>query len=181
MGKCGEVWGEMCNFVAEFLIKKEQMRFLGNIEARTDAKGRAFLPATFRKVLQASGSETLVLRKDIFQSCLVLYPESVWNEQMDALRSRLNRYNAQHQNIFRQFVSEVEIVTLDGNGRFLIPKRYMVMTGIQQDVKFIGMGDTIEIWAVGKVEESQMSSDEFGQALESIMTQEATPIDNNWK
>ena len=27
------------------------MRFLGNIEAKTDAKGRAFLPATFRKVL----------------------------------------------------------------------------------------------------------------------------------
>ena len=89
------------------------MRLLGNIEAKTDVKGRAFLPAVFRKVLQASGSESLVLRKDIFQSCLVLYPESVWNEQMDMLRARLNRYNAQHQRIFRQFVSEVEAVTLD--------------------------------------------------------------------
>ena len=47
------------------------MRFLGNIEAKTDAKGRAFLPAVFRKVLQASGEENLVLRKDIFQQCLV--------------------------------------------------------------------------------------------------------------
>ena len=172
------MWGEMCNFVAEFLYKEEQMRFLGNIEARTDAKGRAFLPATFRKVLQASGSETLVLRKDIFQDCLVLYPESVWNEQMDTLRGKLNRYNAQHQQIFRQFVSEVEIVTLDGNGRFLIPKRYLAMAGIQQDVKFIGMGDTIEIWAGGRAEESQMSSEAFGQALEGIMAQGATPIGN---
>ena len=141
------------------------MRFLGNIEAKTDAKGRAFLPAVFRKVLQASGSESLVLRKDIFQNCLVLYPESVWNEQMDSLRARLNRYNAQHQKIFRQFVSEVELVNLDGNGRFLIPKRYLSMAAIRQDVKFIGMGDTIEIWANEKVEESQMSSEEFGQAL----------------
>jgi MraZ protein len=150
------------------------MRFLGNIEARIDAKGRAFLPSTFRKVLQASGSESLVLRKDIFQPCLVLYPESVWNEQMDALRARLNRYNAQHQRIFRQFVSEVELVTLDGNGRFLIPKRYLSMTEIQQDVKFIGMGDTIEIWSDVKVEASQMGSDEFGKALEDIMA-EALP------
>lgn len=150
------------------------MRFLGNIEARIDAKGRAFLPSTFRKVLQASGSESLVLRKDIFQPCLVLYPESVWNEQMDALRARLNRYNAQHQRIFRQFVSEVELVTLDGNGRFLIPKRYLSMTEIQQDVKFIGMGDTIEIWSDVKVEASQMESDEFGKALEEIMA-EALP------
>ena len=148
------------------------MRFLGNIEAKTDAKGRVFLPAVFRKVLQASGSESLVLRKDIFQDCLVLYPESVWNEQMDALRARLNRYNAQHQKIFRQFVSEVEMVSLDGNGRFLIPKRSLGMAAIRQDVKFIGMGDTIEIWSNEKVEESLMSSEEFGQALEEIMAAE---------
>ena len=151
------------------------MRFLGNIEAKTDAKGRAFLPAVFRKVLQASGNESLVLRKDIFQPCLVLYPESVWNEQMDMLRSRLNRYNAQHQRIFRQFVSEVEQVTLDGNGRFLIPKRYLQLSGIQQEIKFIGMGDTIEIWSNEKIQESQMGSEEFGQALESIMGQEVSP------
>ena len=42
------------------------MRFLGNIDAKTDTKGRAFLPATFRKVLNASGEESLILRKDIF-------------------------------------------------------------------------------------------------------------------
>ena len=151
------------------------MRFLGNIEAKTEAKGRAFLPAVFRKMLQASGSESLVLRKDIFQDCLVLYPESVWNEQMDTLRGKLNRYNAQHQKIFRQFVSEVEMTALDGNGRFLIPKRYLQMAGIQQNIKFIGMGDTIEIWANEKVEESKMDGEEFGQALESIMTQENVP------
>jgi MraZ protein len=151
------------------------MRFLGNIEAKTDAKGRAFLPAVFRKMLQASGSESLVLRKDIFQDCLVLYPESVWNEQMDTLRGKLNRYNAQHQKIFRQFVSEVEMTALDGNGRFLIPKRYLQMAGIQQNIKFIGMGDTIEIWANEKVEESKMDGEEFGQALESIMTQDSAP------
>jgi len=153
------------------------MRFLGNIEAKTDAKGRAFLPAVFRKVLQASGNETLILRKDIFQPCLVLYPESVWNEQQDMLRRRLNRYNAQHQQIFRQFVSEVELVTLDGNGRFLIPKRYLQMAGIRQDVKFIGMDDTIEIWANDRVESTMMSSEEFGKALEDIMGQEPSPAE----
>ena len=145
------------------------MRFLGNIEAKTDVKGRVFLPAVFRKVLQSSGQENLIMRKDIFQDCLVLYPENVWNEQMDTLRQRLNRYNAGHQRIFRQFVSEVEMLTLDRNGRFLIPKRYMQIAGIQQTVKFIGMGDTIEIWAAEKIEATQMEGEVFGQALEDIM------------
>jgi len=153
-------------------IKEVRMRFLGNIEAKTDSKGRAFLPAIFRKVLQVGGDERLVLRKDVFQPCLVIYPESVWNEQMDALRSRLNRWNKQQQQVFRQFVSEVELLTLDGNGRFLIPKRYLRMADIIQNIKFIGMGDTIEIWSNQKVEEQQMKPDEFGQALEELMNEE---------
>lgn len=146
------------------------MRFLGNIEAKLDAKGRAFLPATFRKILQAGGEESLVLRKDVFQPCLVLYPESVWNEQMDIMRQKLNRWNNQHQQVFRQFVSEVELVGLDGNGRFLIPKRYQRMAAIEQDIKFVGLGDTIEIWAVQKAEEQKMSPEDFSDAIEELMT-----------
>ena len=153
------------------------MRFLGNIEAKIDIKGRAFLPATFRKILLAGGNGTdnadnslrLVLRKDVFQPCLVLYPESVWNEQMDLMRQRLNRWNKQQQQVFRQFVSQVEIVTLDGNGRFLIPRRYLRMAEIEQDIKFTGMGDTIEIWNSQKAEQQQMKPVEFGAALEELM------------
>lgn len=145
------------------------MRFLGNIEAKTDSKGRVFLPSVFRKVLQASGDESLVLRRDIFQPCLVLYPQSVWNEQMDLLRRRLNRWNEQHQQLFRQFVSDVELLTLDGNGRFLIPKRYLKMANITQAVKFIGMGDTIEIWSNDNGDRPFMEADEFSKALQEVM------------
>ncbi len=145
------------------------MRFLGNIEARADTKGRAFLPAAFRKVLQAAGEERLVLRKDVFQQCLVLYPETVWNEQMDALRTRLSRWNATHQQIFRQFVSDVELVALDSNGRILMPRRYLLMAGIEQDIKFIGMGDTIEVWSNERTQQPFMEATEFGKALGEIM------------
>ena len=145
------------------------MRFLGNIEAKVDVKGRAFLPSTFRKVLSVSGEEVLVLRKDIFESCLVLYPQSVWNEHIDTLRSKLSRWNRKDQMVFRQYVSEVETITLDANGRFLIPKRYLKLANVEQEISFIGMGDSIEIWAKSKTEEPFMTSDDFGKALEDIM------------
>lgn len=45
------------------------IQFLGNIEAKADAKGRVFIPATFRKQLQAASEERLVLRKDVYQDC----------------------------------------------------------------------------------------------------------------
>ena len=173
MGNCGGLWRKLINFATEISLKEVRMRFLGNIEAKTDAKGRAFLPAVFRKVLQASGEERLVLRKDVFQACLVLYPESVWNEQLERLRSRLNRWSKQQQQVYRQFVSEVELISLDGNGRFLIPKRYQRMAAIEQDIKFVGMGDTIEIWSVQKAEEQQMTPEDFGAALEELMKVES--------
>lgn len=145
------------------------MRFLGNIDAKTDTKGRAFLPATFRKVLNASGEESLILRKDIFEPCLVLYPQSVWNQRMDALRKRLSRWNKYDQMIYRQFVTDVEIITLDNSGRFLIPKRYLKMVNIDQQIRFTGMDDCIEIWATGDSEQPFMSAEEFSRAMEETM------------
>ena len=145
------------------------MRFLGNIEAKTDTKGRAFLPAVFRKVLQTSGEENLVLRKDVFQKCLVLYPESVWNTRLDLLKNQLRLWKQAHQQMFRQFVSEAEVVSLDGNGRFLISKRLQKIAEIDQDIQFIGMDDTIEIWSPQNLKQTLRSEEEFGEEFERIM------------
>ena len=146
------------------------MRFIGNIEAKTDSKGRVFLPACFRRILQAGGCDKVMLRKDVYQDCLVIYPEESWNEQLNLLRSRLDKWNAKHQMIFRQFVADVEELNIDSNGRILLPKRYMNMACINQEVRFIGMDDTIEIWAKEKVEKPFITPEEFGEELEKIMT-----------
>ena len=146
------------------------MRFIGNIEAKTDSTGRVFLPACFRRILQAGGCDKVMLRKDVYQDCLVIYPEESWNEQLNLLRSRLDKWNAKHQMIFRQFVADVEELNIDSNGRILLPKRYMNMACINQEVRFIGMDDTIEIWAKEKVEKPFMTPEEFGEELEKIMT-----------
>lgn len=148
------------------------IQFLGNIEAKTDAKGRVFIPATFRKQLQAASEERLVLRKDVYQDCLVLYPESVWFATQNQLRRRLNKWNAKQQMIFRQFVSDAEVMTPDGNGRILLPKRYLQMAGIQSDVRFIGVDNTIEIWAKERADQPFMSSDEFSEALGELLGDE---------
>ena len=134
------------------------MRFLGNIEAKADSKGRVFLPAGFRKVLQASGEEVLVLRKDVYQKCLVLFPESVWNARLDLLKAQMSPWKPAHQQMFRQFVSEAETVALDGNG---------------QDIRVIGMDDTIEIWSPQHLEEVQQSDEAFSAAFEDIMNGES--------
>jgi MraZ protein len=120
-------------------------------------------------VLQASGEENLVLRKDVFQKCLVLYPESVWNARLDMLKNQLRPWKQTHQQMFRQFVSEAEVVNLDGNGRFLISKRLQKVAEIEQDIQFIGMDDTIEIWAPKNLRQTLQSEEDFGREFEQIM------------
>ncbi|MGI6231271.1 MAG: division/cell wall cluster transcriptional repressor MraZ [Prevotella sp.] len=155
------------------------MRFLGNIEAKMDAKGRAFLPSTFRKVLAASGEEGLVLRRDIFENCLVIYPRQIWNAEMDEMRARLSRWDRQQQMVFRKFVSGVTDLSMDGNGRILIPRTFLDAVGIGQQIRFVGMGDTIEIWpddTAGGDEGTDdlfMSSEDFGEALQQLMGDKA--------
>lgn len=147
------------------------MRFFGDFPAKTDAKGRVFLPAAYRKVLAANGEEKLVMRRDLHQECLVLYPESLWNQMLDALRAKLNRWNREHQDIIRGFVADSEIVELDGNGRFLINKRKMNEVGINQEVRFLAVDDTIEVWDKDVFEQHLQSQKEsLGERIQEAMS-----------
>lgn len=171
--------GELCVTLETNCNNNVRMRFLGNIEAKTDTKGRAFLPAQFRKVLSASGQEHLVLRQDVFEKILVIYPEEVWCKMMDEMRAKLSRWDRREQMVYRTFVSSVINITVDGNGRILIPKSFMQQSGIRQSIRFVGMGDTIEIWPnEPDAPQPFMQADTFGQSLEDLMKADSGTTDS---
>lgn len=115
------------------------------------------------------GETRLVLRKDIFQECLVLYPASVWNDELSELRSKLNKWDEEEQQIFRQFSLEVEILEMDANGRILIPKKYMQSVKITTDVRFVGLDHTIEIWNREILEKTTLSPDTFKDSVKKCL------------
>lgn len=149
------------------------VRFIGNIDAKMDEKGRVFFPAVFRRILQKDGDEALMVRKDVHQNCLVLYPKSVWNQILDDMRSRLNRWNSKQQMMLRQFVAGVDELVIDGNGRILIPKRLQQQINLQPGVRFIGMDDTIELWSQSEADSLLDNAAELGENLEQLLGGEA--------
>lgn len=153
------------------------MRFTGNIDAKVDEKGRVFVPSSFRKILQREDVQGLIMRRDIFQDCLVLYPQEVWDKQVDAITAKTNMFDRNGRNALRWFVAGAEAVTLDSGGRMLIPKRYLEETGIQNEVRFIGVDDTMEIWSKQKVEAFNSQGKEMAASLELLMcgTDNGTP------
>ena len=144
-------------------------QFLGNYEAKADSKGRIFVPAVFRKLLQLQNEEWFVLRKDIFQDCLVLYPGTVWEKEIETLRSKLNKWNKTEQQVFRQFVLDAERIEMDTSGRILVSKRYLQLAGIDSNVRFLGVDNTIEIWAKEKLEKPLMNPFDFANEIEKLM------------
>lgn len=146
------------------------MRFTGNIDARLDDKGRVFLPAAFRRILQREGEGGLILRRDIFQPCLILYPEEVWNAQVDSITQRTNMFDRQGRDALRRFVAGAEAISLDSGGRMLIPRRYLEAAAIQGDVRFIGVDNTIEVWSKEAAEHLLDEPDKLGDDLEKMMS-----------
>ena len=151
------------------------MRFTGNIYAKVDEKGRVFVPSCFRKVLQREEQQGLILRRDVFQRCLVLYPEQVWHEQVDAITAKTNMFDRNGRNALRKFVAGAESVTLDSGGRILIPRRYLEEANIKNDVRFIGIDNTIESWNRQDAEAILDDPDALGDYLERMMS---TPQEN---
>ena len=151
------------------------MSFIGQFPVRLDAKNRAFMPAGFRRILQQSDSQTLVVRKDYFENCLVVYPAAQWQEEIAKVRAKLNRFDGNQQMVYRKLVSEAQEVQLDSNGRMLLPQALLDRVGIKQDALFVGMEQTIEIWAPGIAasgsQQPFMSDSEFADNLKKFMTE----------
>ena len=154
---------------------QQRMSFIGQFPVRLDAKNRAFMPAGFRRILQQSGDQTLVVRKDYFENCLVVYPASQWRDEIAGVRARLNRFDGNQQMVYRKLVSEAQELQLDSNGRLLLPQTLLDKVGIKQDALFVGMEQTIEIWApeiaAAGGRQPFMSDDEFADSLKKFMTE----------
>lgn len=135
--------------------------FKGTVHAKTDVKGRVFIPAAFRKILQSSEESCLILRKDVFKDCLVLCLESTWNENLNELRQRLNEWDEEEQELYRSISATVEDVELDSSGRVLIPKKYLQAAKISNAVCFVGMNRHIEIWNPDQFNKALLSADDL--------------------
>jgi MraZ protein len=146
------------------------MRFLGNIVAKLDAKNRVFIPAAFRKQLLQDEGQRLYLRKDVFQKCITVYTLDVWEEELLNLRASLNRWEPEQQELYRQFMIDAEEVIPDSSGRILISKQLLSLVGIESEVRFLGVDNTLEIWPKEALEKPRIEPEVFGQKMRELLS-----------
>lgn len=142
--------------------------FIGDYVCRIDEKGRLLLPAAFKKALPAEAHNTFVVKKDIYESCLVLYPLNEWEKQVQLIRQRLNPYNREHNAFLRGFFKGTAEVELDATNRLLIPKRLLEEVKIEREVVLSGQDGKIEVWNK-EAYDNINHADEFARLAEKIM------------
>ena len=80
--------------------------FIGDYTCKVDVKGRIILPMAFKKQMPADAQDHFVVRKDIFENCLVLYAIEDWNRQLEKIRKKVNPYNREQNMFLRNFLRE---------------------------------------------------------------------------
>lgn len=143
--------------------------FIGDYACKVDAKGRIILPMAFKKQMPLDAQDHFMVRKDIFENCLVLYSIEDWNRQLEKIRKRMNPYNREHNMFLRNFFMGTMELTLDNNNRMLIPRRLLDSIGADRDVVLAGQDGRIEIWASDIYEKIEMPAEEFALLAEKLM------------
>lgn len=143
--------------------------FIGDYVCKVDEKGRLLFPAAFKKQNKSASPDRYVVRKDIFETCLVVYTMEEWERQNELIRKNTNPYNREHNRFLREFYRGTAEINLDSSGRLLIPKRLLDMASATKELVLTGQDSRIEIWAKEKYDSHESDEQAFAQLAEKIM------------
>jgi MraZ protein len=145
--------------------------FIGDYTCKVDAKGRVMLPAAFKKQMPQAAQDKYVIKKDIYEKCLVLYPMDEWERQNQLIRQNINPYNKDHNRFLREFFKDTAEAELDSNNRFLIPMRLLNLVGIDKETEVVLAGQLgkIEIWAKDQYDKTSEQIEDFGELANKIL------------
>jgi len=144
------------------------LNLIGEFDCRLDAKGRLVLPAVLRKQLGKEADSGFVMNRDVHDPCLVLYPNSIWEETAKKLR-RLNRFVKANAEFIRRFNAGATPVVPDPTGRMLLPYALVKGARLGADIKLIGSDDRIEVWDAKAYDQWRGETVDMSSLSEQVM------------
>lgn len=117
------------------------MVFYGEYEVSMTSGGRVALPKKIREAL--SGTEFVISKG--FTSCLAGYDKRDWEKRASDLLE-VSLLEKEHIEKRRVLFSSTVYVTVDDQGRSVLPKNLREFAKIENKVMIIGVGDHFEIW-----------------------------------
>ena len=126
--------------------------FLSTYVNKVDRKGRVSVPATFRSTLATNSQPNLVVA---FPSLRVRAVECTGSQRIEEMQRRidtLEQFSDEYENL-TQIFADSHPMSMDPEGRIVLPETLKEHAGIGCDVAFVGLGAMFQLWDPAQYEE----------------------------
>ena len=120
--------------------------FLSSYENKIDKKGRVSVPASFRSFLTTQGYNGFVSYPSFSNPAL----ECCTQERIEKLSNSidtLNPFEEKRDYFATAVLSESSNLIFDTEGRVQFPKKLLDVAKIKNDILFVGLGKTFQVWS----------------------------------
>lgn len=125
-------------------------RFVSTYTNKIDAKGRVSIPAAFRAVLDrdaysAGGTIGIYCYPSLDAPALDAGGERL-AKKIDGLLAGLPDYSDERDELSVALYGDVQILSIDGDGRIVLPESLRSHAGLSSAVTFVGLGEKFQMW-----------------------------------
>ncbi len=128
-------------------------RFVSTYINKIDAKGRVSIPAPFRAVLECDGYAGGVYCYPSLDAPALDAGGERLAKKIDGLLADLPDYSDERDELSVALYGDVQVLSVDGDGRIVLPEGLRGHAGLAGKVAFVGLGDKFQMWEPERFEE----------------------------
>lgn len=119
--------------------------FLSTHTNKIDKKGRVSVPASFRAELAEESFQGVVLFRSNVHQCLEGFAWSYMQEIGKRL-DNFDLFSSEQDDLATSIFGTAVQLSLDGDGRIILPTDLIEFSSLNEKVSFVGMGTKFQIW-----------------------------------
>lgn len=119
--------------------------FRGRFTNKIDAKGRVSVPAKFRAIVIAQGLNGIICSPS-FKGPYLEAGGPAYGQMLDQMINRLGMFTDPHDDLAAVLYGESHDISLDGDGRIVLPEEMRAHANITDEATFVGFGARFLIW-----------------------------------
>jgi len=133
--------------------KRGMDRFVSTFTNKIDAKGRVSVPAPFRAILERDGyAGGIYCYPSLDAPALDAGGQSL-AQKIDGLLEGLPDYSDERDELSVALYGDVQILSLDQDGRIVLPEALRAHAGLETHVTFVGLGQKFQMWEPKRFQE----------------------------
>jgi MraZ protein len=119
--------------------------FLSTFVNRIDKKGRVSVPSSFRSTLELNGFKGMVCYPSPSLSSIEGCTVNRIKKLSDAIDS-LGPFSSERSTFSASILADSHQINFDQEGRVIVPSELINFAGISNEISFVGMGETFQMW-----------------------------------